>query len=70
MNRSERTSITSIDLSLRATRIARHSWVNSSMMLSMRILRPLWVPVLDKVVGPDVIAVLGPEADAGAVIEP
>jgi len=33
-------SITSMDLSLRATRIARHSWVNSSMMLSMRILRP------------------------------
>src|SRR6516225_6366806 len=29
MNRSDRTSITSIALSLRATRIARHSWVNS-----------------------------------------
>jgi hypothetical protein len=27
-------------------------------------------PVLDEVVGPDVIAVLGPEPDAGAVVEP
>src|SRR5215831_592150 len=30
INRSDRTSITSMALSLRATRIARHSWVNSS----------------------------------------
>src|SRR3954453_12067535 len=36
MNRSESTSMTSIDLSRRATRMARHSWVNSSMMLSRR----------------------------------
>src|SRR2546430_3626293 len=40
MNRSDRTSITSIALSLRATRIARHSWVNSSSTLSIRYLRP------------------------------
>src|SRR5205814_2853338 len=40
MNRSESTSMTSIDLSRRDTRMARHSWVNSSMMLSMRNLRP------------------------------
>src|SRR5437763_2301763 len=43
MNRSESTSMTSIDLSRRDTRMARHSWVNSSMMLSMRNLRPSWV---------------------------
>src|SRR5262245_28629555 len=40
MKRSDRTSITSIALSLRATRIARHSWVNSSMTLSIRYRRP------------------------------
>src|SRR3954470_22744020 len=42
MNRSESTSMTSIDLSRRETRMARHSWVNSSMMLSRRILRRSW----------------------------
>ena len=31
---------------------------------------PVVGAVLDKVVGPDVIAVLGPEPDAGAVVEP
>src|ERR1044071_4885753 len=30
MNRSDSTSMTSIDLSRRETRMARHSWVNSS----------------------------------------
>src|SRR6187200_554764 len=35
MNRSDSTSITSMALSLRATRIARHSWVNSSITLSI-----------------------------------
>src|SRR6266540_445917 len=40
MKRSDRTSITSIALSLRATRIAKHSWVNSSSTLSIRYLRP------------------------------
>ena len=43
MNRSESTSMTSIALSVRSTRMARHSWVNSSMTLSMRNFRPLWV---------------------------
>src|SRR4051812_13008187 len=43
MNRSESTSMTSIDLSRCETRMARHSWVNSSMMLSRRILRRSWV---------------------------
>src|SRR5262249_25245726 len=32
-----------VALSLRATRIARHSWVNSSSTLSIRYLRPSWV---------------------------
>ena len=31
---------------------------------------PVMGAVLDEVVGPDVIAVLGPEADAGAVVQP
>jgi len=38
-----RTSMTSIDLSRRDTQIARHSCVNSSMMLSRRsVRRPQW----------------------------
>ena len=37
------TSMTSVDLSLRLIRIARHSRVNSSMTLSMRYFRPSWV---------------------------
>ncbi|KQO86663.1 hypothetical protein ASF36_24540 [Methylobacterium sp. Leaf90] len=40
MNRSDSASITSAALSLRATRIARHSRVNSSTTLSIRNLRP------------------------------
>jgi transposase InsO family protein len=40
MKRSDSTSITLMALSLRATRIARHSWVNSSITLSIRYLRP------------------------------
>ena len=36
MNRSVRASITSTELSFRLTRIARASFVNSSMMLSVR----------------------------------
>src|SRR6187455_3297124 len=43
MNRSDRASMTSVELSLRSMRIARHSRVNSSMMLSMRNFLPLWV---------------------------
>ena len=43
MNRSESTSITSTAFSFRLTLMARHSRVNSSMMLSMRNLRPSWV---------------------------
>jgi hypothetical protein len=54
MKRSDRTSITSIALSLRATRIAKHSWVNSSSTLSI----PIMGAVLDEVVGPDIIALL------------
>ena len=40
MNRSASTSITSAELSLRATRIDRHSRVNSSTTFSIRNLRP------------------------------
>ncbi|AMY72136.1 hypothetical protein AKL17_2p0014 (plasmid) [Frigidibacter mobilis] len=40
MNSSVSTSMTSRELSFRATRIARHSRVNSSTTFSMRSLRP------------------------------
>ena len=43
MNRSDSTSITSMAFSLRATRIARLSCVNSSSTLSMRYFLPSWV---------------------------
>ena len=43
MNRSDRASMTLVELSLRSMRIARHSRVNSSMMLSMRNFLPSWV---------------------------
>src|ERR687883_664022 len=43
MNRSDSTSMTSIELSRRDARMPRHSCVNSSMMLSRRSLRPSWV---------------------------
>src|SRR5215210_656237 len=43
MNKSESTSMTSMALSLRSTRMARHSCVNSSMTLSIRNFRPSWV---------------------------
>src|ERR1700738_3386917 len=70
MNRSDNRSMTSIDLSRRDTRMARHSWVNSSMMLSMRNLRPSWVLSLDEIVGSDVIGALCSEPDARSVIHP
>src|SRR5262249_20996405 len=69
MKRSDRTSITSIALSLRPTRIAKHSWLNSSSTLSIRYLRPSWV-VLDKVVGPDMIAVLRAQPNARSIGQP
>jgi integrase len=43
MKRSERASITSMLFSLRETRMARHSWVNSSMTLSILNRLPSWV---------------------------
>jgi hypothetical protein len=57
-------------LELRATWIAKHSRVNSSSTLSIRYLRQSWVRVLDEVVGPDMIAVLRPQADARSVGQP
>jgi hypothetical protein len=40
MNKSDSTSITAVELSLRSMRMARHSCVNSSMMFSMRYFLP------------------------------
>src|SRR5262249_8488733 len=70
MKRSDRTSITSIALSLRATRIAKHSWVNSSSTLSIRYLRPVMGAVLDEVIGPDMIALLRAQPNARSVGQP
>ena len=44
--------------------------VNSSMTLSIRNLSLLVRPVLDEVVGPDVVAMLGPQPDARSVRQP
>jgi hypothetical protein len=66
MNRSDRTSITSIALNLRATRIARHSWVNSS----HPVLATIAGAILDEVIGPDMIALLRPQPDARSVGQP
>src|SRR5256885_211012 len=68
MKRSDRTPITSIALSLRATRIANHSWLNSS--VEHPILASLVGAVLDKVVGPDMIALLRPQPNARSVGQP
>ena len=54
-------------LSLRATRIARHSWVKLIDDVEHSIFPAIVGVVLDKVVGPDVIAVL---AAAGCMIHP
>src|SRR5215831_4134738 len=70
MNRSDRTSITSIALSLRATRIARHSWVNSSSTFEHSVLATIMGAILDEVIGPDMIALLRPQPDASSVGQP
>ena len=48
MNWSASTSITSVELSVRETRMARHSRVNSSMRLSMRNFLPSYVRLSTK----------------------
>jgi hypothetical protein len=60
---SARVSITSREPRRRATRIVRHSRVNSSTRQSSRIVGA----VLDEVVGPDVVGVSRPQADARSV---
>src|SRR5262249_25778099 len=70
MNRSDRTSITSIALSLRATRIARHSMGE----LVEHVEHPIFASVMgagrDEVVGPDMIVLLRPQPDARSVGQP
>lgn len=62
MNRSESASMTSMDLSLWETRMAKHSWVNSSMMLSDPEFDPqIW----DDDIGEAVACVLSACPDAG-----
>src|SRR5205085_11029356 len=70
MKRSDRTSITSIALSLRATRIAKHSWVNSSKHVEHPILASVMGAVLDEVIGPDMIALLRAQPHARSVGQP
>src|SRR5215472_9486675 len=70
MKRSDNSSMTSTALSRRAMRIARHSWVNSSTIFEHAILSSVMGAVLEKVIGPDVVAALRPQPDAGAVRQP
>src|SRR5436309_12577239 len=70
MNRSDRTSIASIALSLQATRIARDSWVNSSSTLSNPVLATIVGAILDEIIGPDMIALLRPQPDAISAGQP
>jgi hypothetical protein len=60
---NESASMTSMDLSLRETRMARHSSVNSSMMFEHADPAPVVGAIVEEVVGPDVVAVLGRQAD-------
>src|SRR6476646_3614499 len=62
MNRSDRTSITSMAFSLRAIRIFED--------VEHAILSPVVGAVFDEVVGPHVIAMLWSQADARAVRQP
>ena len=59
-----------MEFSFRSTRIASASRVNSSMMFSVRLDAPVVSPVMDEVIGPDMIGTLWPETDAGPVIQP
>src|SRR5258708_4048671 len=69
MNRSESTSMTSIDFSRRDTRMARHSY---DFVDDIEHAEPASImgALLDKVVRPHVVAVLGPEPNARSVIQP
>src|SRR5262249_5661583 len=67
-NRSDRTSITSIALSLRATRIARLGELVEH--VEHPIPATIVGAILDEVIGPDMIAVLRPQADARSVDQP
>ena len=67
MNRSVSTSMTSVELSLRFTRIARHS----RLCFVHNVQRPedlaVVGSVMDKIIGPDMVAVLWPQPYAGSV---
>jgi hypothetical protein len=63
-------STTWVLLRRRATRIARHSRVNSSIRVSSRRLRPLMRAGFDEIVATHVIPALRPQPDAGPVIRP
>jgi hypothetical protein len=69
MKRSDRTSITSIALSLRATRIAKHFMGELVEHVEHPILASIMGAVLDKVVGPDMIALLQPQRNARSIAQ-
>src|SRR5262249_55130870 len=67
---SAKLSITSYLPKRRATRIARHSRLNSSSKVSRRRLRPSWSQCGHEVVAPHVIATRRPQPHTRAVVEP
>ena len=54
----------------RATRMAKHSRVYSSITVSRRSFLPSWVRLAYEVIGPDVVSVLRPQTDAGTIGQP
>jgi hypothetical protein len=66
MNKSVSTSTTSVELSLRLTRIARHSRLSSSRMFYVLKTFPSSV----EVVRPDMFAIFRPQSHARPVIQP
>lgn len=69
-NNSQSASITSVALSFRATRMARLSRLNSSMMHNIRERLAVVGADGDEVIGPDMVGSLRPQANARTVVKP
>lgn len=69
MNRSVRASITSVELSFRFNRIAKHSRLNSSKLFSVRSAFPSSVRQCTNI-RPNMVAILRPQSDACSIVPP
>ncbi len=69
MNRSDRTSMTSVDRSFRSTRMTRHSRVNSSIRFNIRNFLPSWSGSR-RSRRTRHVWILWPQTDAGPVTQP